>query len=338
MMRASQASIASTLPTFFNPCHYAVLNPDLSLDPNDKTAATNHYMQQGIHENRLCNTDQLVVNTEFGFEITTYIPYFLYLYQRGLLFDHVIHTYAGMEPYYYWLPASQIDTTRTERKPQAKHFLLHNSDLVGHINHTCWVAPAYKEHFADPGMLHIPLAWKEKPLLVISNKYNSEWGLAPVNFIDKGTLRSLVVLLQPSYQLVYIRPCSSDTVVGVGFSDDQNTMQEGLGDFDMLSKDFPDVLQFDKLRQANPLMSYNEVKCRLFALCDNFITVQGGGTNMLPFFARRTVVLHIAGRELGCGFYSGFLTEARPDLYADHVVVRNKEQLVLETERLFFPT
>jgi hypothetical protein len=66
----------------------------------------------------------------------------------------------------------------------------------------------------------------------------------------------------------------------------------------------------------------------LYTNCDNYITAQGGGANMIPYFAKKTVILHKRGREITQGFYDGFYKEARPDLYENMKVCRSDEEVL----------
>lgn len=52
---------------------------------------------------------------------------------------------------------------------------------------------------------------------------------------------------------------------------------------------------------------------------------------MLPFFARKVVVLHKAGREMAQGFYNGFCIEVRPDL----MVAPNNWQVCKDYDEMF---
>ena len=50
----------------------------------------------------------------------------------------------------------------------------------------------------------------DKPLLVISNKFQTEWGQNPVNYINLSSLSKIFELCKDKFQIVYNRPSSTD--------------------------------------------------------------------------------------------------------------------------------
>jgi hypothetical protein len=301
----------------FNVDDYKYLNKDLYFNTDDEYIK--HYREIGFDQMRLINKEQLIINIEFGFEVTTYIPYYFYLFSNNLLFDNIIHTFNGMQPYYYFLPECQIETNRTLRCGNRKEKLLVNFDIPGHLDKRYWKAPNYKEYYKNDIFIY------DKPLLVINNKYNIEWDTDPINFISAEILNELVCNLKDKYQIVYIREHNNECKKGI--SCDTSPILNGLKDYEIL-ENYPEVIIFDYLRKQNENLSYNEIKCMLYANCDNYITAQGGGANMIPYFAKNTVILHKRGREIAQGFYDGFFKEARPDLYENVKVCRLDEEVL----------
>lgn len=73
---------------------YKELNKDITFNTDEEYM--NHWNEIGLHQMRLCNKKQLIVNNEFGNEIVLYICYYYYLFVNNLLFDNKITTYKGM--------------------------------------------------------------------------------------------------------------------------------------------------------------------------------------------------------------------------------------------------
>jgi hypothetical protein len=301
----------------FNVDDYRNINKDLHFNTDDEYIK--HYRDIGFTQMRLINKEQLIINIEFGFEVTTYIPYYFYLFSNNLLFDNIIHTFDGMQPYYYFLPECQLETKRTFRCGNRKEKLLVNFDIPGHLDKRYWKAPNYKEYYKNDVFIY------DKPLLVVNNKYNIEWDTDPINFISAEVLNKLVENLKDKYQIIYIREHSNESKKGI--SGDTSPILDGLQDYEIL-ENYPEVITFNYLRKQNENLSYNEIKCMLYANCDNYITVQGGGANMIPYFAKNTVILHKRGREITKGFYEGFFKEARPDLFENINVCRSDEEVL----------
>jgi hypothetical protein len=315
----------------FNVNDYRSINKDLHFNTDDEYIT--HYENIGFEQMRLINKHQLIVNVEFGFEVTTYIPYYLYLFSSGLLFDNIIHTFNGMETYYYFLSKNQLNLTRKDRHDVNNvQFMIVNFDIPYHLDLRYWIAPQYKTHFKNNVFIY------DKPLLIINNKYSIEWHQQPINFLNTNTIEELIKYFNDKYQIVYIRPVYNINYVGfsnddrVGYTSNQMLIHNDLKDFELL-RSYKNVLTIDDVfsshrRINNKRMSYNEIKCMLYANCDNYITVQGGGTNMLPYFAKKTVILHKWGLELSRGFYDGFFKEACPNLYENSKVCRSDEEVL----------
>jgi hypothetical protein len=310
----------------FNVNDYKYLNKDLNFNTDDEYI--NHYKDIGFEQMRLINKYQLIVNVEFGFEITTYIPYYLYLFSSGLLFDNIISTFDGMEIYYYFLPITQLNLIRKDRhKVNNVHFMIVNFNIPYHIDLRYWIAPQYKNHFKNNIFVY------EKPLLIINNKYSKEWHQQPINFLNVDTIEEIVKYFNDLYQIIYIRPLYTNNYLGfsnddrVGYTSEEILIDDELKDFEMI-KSYKTILTIDDILNNHKNLSYNELKCMLFANCDNYITVQGGGTNMLPYFAKKTVILHKQGLELSRGFYDGFFKEACPDLYENMKVCRSDNEVL----------
>ena len=317
------------LPSIFRVDDYRALNPDLQLE--DDAAYVAHYLEEENEKGavRLINARQLVVQAEFGFEVACYVPYFKYLVEKGLFPPgRRVSTFAGMEPFYYFLAADQLETRRTTRTGnESGSWLLRNYDIVGRIDKSCWVCPTYKERFAPKSKNG------GKRSLVILNKRNVEWDKGPVNTLSVETVLALLTLLTPMFTVVYIRPSPAD--VAAGFSHDFNAMLD-LDDFGAIRRAFPsseDVILFQDLLTANA--SYNETKCEVMAGADDFIAVQGGCAALVPFFARRSIVLHVEGRELAAGHYDGYFKEARPDLFERVEVCRTEAAVLAAAEQMW---
>ena len=56
--------------------------------------------------------------------------------------------------------------------------------------------PPWKEFYANTEFVY------SKPLFVISNKYNVEWGSKPLNFMDYPTLRKIFSMLTPHFTVL----------------------------------------------------------------------------------------------------------------------------------------
>jgi len=85
----------------------------------------------------------------------------------------------------------------------------------------------------------------------------------------------------------------------------------------------------ERLKSDGDVASYNLVKLCVFANCDDFISVQGGGAHLISYFYKRLVVLHKRGPELESGVYDGWYRDTRLGSDKETIrVARHGEELL----------
>ena len=287
---------------------YIELNTDLA-HLNEEDALT-HWNTQGLHAMRLCNKEQLTVVCEFGAEILLYACYYYYLYRNGLLFDNKITTYRGMKDFYYFIKPENIIEKEECRKwlpPVQRPFLINNTEHVQRFDQRYWLPVPYKTQFANTKFVF------DKPLLIIQNKYNIEWGKIPFNFFSVEILDLIFSTLKDKYTIVYIRPTTKIDLSKYAFSIDTNEMLEDIHDYELIERKYKDsiILFDDLLLEMN--MNYNRLKLELYSSCDNYITTQGGNTHLISFFYKKLLILHKRGYELNSGAYTGWYLDTNPN-------------------------
>ena len=225
---------------------------------------------------------------EYGYELALVIPHAYWLHCRGRLAE--TRSVGGTGELYYFSPRHRelARRRRFEKAPGP------NRDYR-RLCLEAWQPPPYREIFQ--GLSGLP---DLEELVVVHNKYGSEWGGPPVNFLDCCTLRALLQgLLARGRRVVYIRPCADER----GYVADDNQALAGLQDHAMLRQDFPGVLLFQDLLAASPHMDYNSLQMRLHADCRRFVSVQGGNSVLASYFGGTNVVLAVKGPELVHGVF-----------------------------------
>jgi hypothetical protein len=307
---------------------YILLNKDL-VDITTEEKADHHWNTEGIFQMRLCNRYQLEVTNEFGNEVICYIPYYYYLYSKNLLFDNKITTYKGMECYYYFMNSENIIIKEDIRHwicPAQRPLLVNNNEHVNQFNSDFWLPPPYKSIFRNDIFLF------EKPLLIIHNKYNKEWGLNPFNYINIDTLDILFNTLKEKYQIIYIRPQGGSIK---NYSYDENQIIDEFGDYDLINTKYRDVvIPFIGLLEEYNSYTYNELLLRIYANCDNYICVQGGGSYLISYFFKKMVILHIRGPETedGRNSYDGWFKEVYKEDTHELFICKNNESLLQQVD------
>ena len=230
---------------------------------------------------------------EFGPELSTVVPYAYSLFREGKLGR--VATSRDMTCFYYFCSAVEEKyASRVFLPPDRRSKLgLPNPDEhTGQLDLAQWDAPPYREVY------HNDVFRWDKPTLVISNKYNLEWGGAPVNFISLTELERMFELLVDDYKIVYNRPLPKNVT-----SDNSETYV--LGDHDLVSK-YDQIVTMQELHLEHPEFTFNELQLRVYANCRNFISVQGGNAVLASYFGGINVIKVLRGEELRRGDYRYF--------------------------------
>ena len=134
-----------------------------------------------------------------------------------------------------------------------------------------WTPPPLKDTYQNDEFVF------EKPILILCNKYNSEWGFPPITFLDKPCLERIFTMLSDKYQIIYCRPENKEVV------DDCSTVYS-LEEHDWIREKFEDVLLIQDLHKKYHHYSFNELQLKVFANADRFISIQGGYSILASYF------------------------------------------------------
>jgi len=256
------------------------------------------------------NKTTVKCNAEFSVELILAVPYAYWLHTNNLL-EGTVST-IDSKPLYFFsdnhtelFEHRDIDNAAAGLNELPNNWLHHNpavsNNRPGILDFTQWDMPSFKNHYKNNVFTY------EKPLLVISNKYAAEWDGVPVNFIDIKTLYELIDCLQDKYTLVYKRPKSADYAADQNefrnVGDIQATLDTGetITDYELCKR--MGVINFNDLLKDYPEMTYNELQFKLYANCDNFISVQGGNSTVCALFGKTNINYIIQGKELREGYF-----------------------------------
>lgn len=152
-----------------------------------------------------------------------------------------------------------------------------------------WVPPPYREFFKNK-------INQERPIVVISNKYNNEWGGPPVNFITAAAAVRMVEALKGRFKVYYNRPT--------------RLIRDNSEIFDLKEKkavkDAGATLMDEEYEAYKDKMTFNAFQMAVFAGCERFVSVQGGTSILSSYFGGANLILAKRGQELGCKSYSWY--------------------------------
>lgn len=238
---------------------------------------------------------------EFGPEMILCLPYAYWLNNQGLLLS--TKSCVDTKCFYYFSPNhEEINTYRTIDNNISGNKNLPN-DWEHNISNFCykyWTPPPLKDYYKNNNEIEF-----DKEIVVISNKYNMEWGKPPINYINFETLDKLLEILTKKYIVIYKRPTLN---MCVGDQNELNgqfhiTDSNGRTDYDLCNS-YKNVYTFQKLMTMYSHFSFNLFQCKMFSLCDKFITVQGGNSHFAGYFAKINLNLIKKGREMRPNYFT----------------------------------
>ncbi|WPB84743.1 hypothetical protein [Sediminicoccus rosea] len=256
--------------------------------------------------------DTLEYKGEFGAELILFLPFVNWLSRTGLLGSRRIITYRGMKCFYDDLKALEVveqSGVRVARQPKNRLPCLPAKDehTLGRFGPCAFhIYPDLRRKFAALP-LQSRVAASDRPLLVIHNKFNSEWNSGPINFIDPATLETIFSTLKHQFQIIYIRHGAGQR--NVAYSQDVDGQMD-LGDLEVLERHH-EVLSFDALFAEHVAGGgqddINTFKNKIYSRCFYFLSVQGGGCHHIAYFrGSLMVILHKRGHESKYAYSEGY--------------------------------
>jgi hypothetical protein len=235
---------------------------------------------------------------EFAFELLAVVPYAYWLHRNGRL-DFTISTQDTRALYYFsqnheerHVPRRYVPITEYPSGEGGK-WRYDQHAFSSSLDDTRWLPPPYREAYADDRLRFA------KETCIVCNKASDESYLHhgfSVNAMSPELAVEVVGRLRDRYQVVYVRPRGSDIV------NDHQEIRE-LGDIEAVERAYPDVLTIQSLHGEHPGLTFNELQLRLFAGCERFVSVLGGGSYLASYFGGTNVIYARRGWELRCGAY-----------------------------------
>jgi len=228
-------------------------------------------------------------NCEFGYELQLVIPYAYYLHKKNLL-NKTTSCFMTKELYYFSKNHEEKYNKRMCNSPNVPNKTPHIKEL----NYNNYTPPPYKLKYKNDYFVY------DKPLLIIHNKFNQEWGKPPINFINKETLSEIFKFCKDKYTIIYLNPQSNNIVT-------DNSDIYNLNEYDLLV--LYNIIDgnklYEKVKEEYNLNNFNHFQLLIHSNCNNFISVQGGNCVLASYFGGTNIIYAKQGSELSCGSYNG---------------------------------
>ena len=256
-------------------------------------------------KNVVLRADDLVSLTytgEFGFELTTLLPYAYHLYESGRLNSTV--GCGKMHPFYYFSPQHN-DLEECHRKYTDSKVLTHQHGFPlwwGNWDSAEWARwrppPLRSEYQNRPLPAGWPqaLSWESlalRPLVMIHNKHTFEWAGKPLNTIELPCLERLFSILTAHFTVVYSRLEMNATQGG------DNQASWPFEDYKLIKEWTPVHANASRPILVQDLPGdLNLVQLLVNSRATRFISVQGGSMVLPTYFGGAHIIMHKGGFEL----------------------------------------
>jgi len=132
----------------------------------------------------------------------------------------------------------------------------------------------------------------DKPILIIANRYNMEWGEPPVSYFSIPVLSSIINKLKESYTIIYNRPRSQNIIT------DESEIYD-LNEYGWLAKEYPEVVLMEDLFKENKAeaRNFNHLQLMVYSNSDHFISTHGGTSALASYFGGINLIFSKKGPE-----------------------------------------
>ena len=242
------------------------------------------------------------INGEFGYELFAALPLVNWYKEQG--HNIVVRGAKGSSLLY---PNIKVNEVYESREPFLK-VNIDNQPYYKQHNHVAgifskpvvgdklmwedkWSPPNLKEYYKSMYSLEV-----EKPILVISNKFQTEWGNDPINYINLDSLKIIFELCKDKFEIIYNRPNSNDIT-------NDGSLQKVWGDWS-LANDMKIPLMQDLQKVYN--MDYNTTQMAVLSNCNYHISTQGGNSALAAYFGGENIIYGVKGYEVKHKSYETF--------------------------------
>lgn len=230
---------------------------------------------------------------EFGYELIMCVPYAFFHKSNGR--NVIVNSCKDMRPFYYFLNEGEFVGRYTARRQATPAGVRLGTIHFNELDMQEFKDPNYRDFYKD----HILNHKFEKDLLVISNKYTSEWREGPCNYLSLECLDSLFSILSPKYDIIYNRPKPSLVCNDEDQQPSYELGEKGLIDNYESVHDINDLLEEESL-------DYNTLQLILLSKAKNKISVQGGTSIVSSFLGGMNKVYAVKGDELIHNSFKGW--------------------------------
>ena len=241
---------------------------------------------------------------EFGYELIATLPLCWHLHKKGLLRS----TESGFDTNcLYWFSPSHIEVAGRRSFANCKKLLAKGFPNINiHRPQLDWEhfsPPPLKEHYKSKAIRF------SKPVVVVMNRLNDEWGHPPINYLTPEVLSTIFRMLSHKYQVVYVDTDHFDS----RYEDHAHFRGGAIAD-SLVHKE--GAISMRDIKNMHPSLSINELQLHLYAGCERFISSNGGLGILASYFGGENIISTVKCHEINpdinsfYGWYNRFSKSA----------------------------
>ncbi len=220
---------------------------------------------------------------EFAPELLFVLPFAYWHYKNGTLAKTQSPIYTR-EMYFFsenHEEAFEIRTTAGNYNFETPRILYSHN-----YNMSKWARVPLKAQYKNSVYVY------EKPILVVANRYNMEWGQPPISFFSLDLLSYFFTTLSAQYQIIYNRPRPQNITM-------DNSDIYDLDEYDWIKAEFPEVILMEDLFVENKAgaRNFNHLQMQVYANANHFLSIHGGTATLASYFEGINVILSKQGPE-----------------------------------------
>lgn len=222
-------------------------------------------------------------NGEFAPELQFVLPFAYWHYKNETLKS--THSSKYTSELYFFSPDHQekfeIRTTEGNYNFETPRILYSHN-----YNFKKWLPVPLKEIYQNDIYIY------SKPILIVANRYNMEWGGPPISFFDLPTLTFIFDTLRTNYTVIYNRPGAKNITA-------DNSDIYDLNEFEWIKNNYPDVILMEDLFHENRAnaRNFNHLQLMVYANAEAFISIHGGTATLASYFKGLNIILSKQGPE-----------------------------------------
>ena len=223
-------------------------------------------------------------NGEFQQELLFVLPFAYWHYKNGTLKKTIAA--KNTSSLYFFSPDHEEVFEKRNWKEILRTDFPNNAHCLK-FNFGKWLPVPFKEIYENNIFIY------PKPILVIANRYNTEWQNELFSFFDLPVLERLFNLLTEKYQVLYNRPLAHQIVNDVSEVLDLNEHEW------IRKKFFGKVILMEDLFEANKetIADFNRFQLMVYANSKGFISVHGGTATLASCFGGINIIYSVKGHE-----------------------------------------